>query len=91
VGIASISNATLSILGRSFNTTASGGFSWQTFDGSGATPSSFVSNSAPYQWYSADMTTEISPGDHGVLLRIKAAGGSGTLVVNRIELCMTAN
>jgi hypothetical protein len=89
-GLSSISNATLSIFGRSFNTTASGGFSWQTFDGVGQTPSNFVSNSAPYQWYSADMTTEISPGDNGVLIRIKAAGGSGSLIVNRIELCFTA-
>lgn len=90
VGLATISNATLSIRGRSFNTTSPGGFSWQTFDGSGATPSMFVSNSAPYQWYSADMTTEISPGDNHVLVRIKAAGGSGSLIVNRIELCFTA-
>ena len=37
------------------------------------------------------MTTEISAGDSGVLLRIKAAGGSGSLIVNRIELCVTAN
>ena len=90
-GISSISNATLSILGRSFNTTASGSFNWQTFDGTGSTPTNSVSNSAPYQWYSADMTTEISPGDTGVLIRIKAGGGSGSLIVNRIELCMTAN
>ena len=91
VGLSSISNATISVFGRSFNTTASGGFSWQTFHGTGQTPPSFVSNSAPYQWYSADMTTEISAGDSGVLLRIKAAGGSGSLIVNRIELCFTAN
>ena len=37
------------------------------------------------------MTTEIGAGDSGVLLRIKAAGGSGSLIVNRIELCVTAN
>ncbi len=91
VGLSSISNATISIFGRSFNTTASGGFFWQTFEGTGQTPSNFVSNSAPYQWYSADMTTEISAGNSGVLLRIKAAGGSGSLIVNRIELCVTAN
>jgi hypothetical protein len=36
------------------------------------------------------MTTEISPGDDGVLLRIKAGPSSGALVVNRIELCMEA-
>lgn len=90
-GLASISNWTISIYGRSFNTTASGGFSWQTAEGYNQTPSTFVANSAPYQWYSADMTTEISPGDGGVLIRIKAQGGSGSLIVNRIELCVTAS
>lgn len=90
VGVATISRATLSIYGRSFNTTAPGSFHWQTFDGTGAAPSNLVSNSAPYQWYSADMTTEISPGDNGVLVRIKAGPSSGVLVVNRIEICMAA-
>jgi hypothetical protein len=89
-GVATISNATLSIYGRSFNTTTSGSFNWQTFEGTGAAPTNLVSNSAPYQWYSADMTTEISPGNTGVLLRIKAGPSSGVLVVNRIEICMTA-
>ncbi len=89
-GLVSISNATLSIRGRSYNTTASGSFHWQTFEGTGSTPTNFVSNSAPYQWYSADMTTEISAGNTGVLIRIKAGPNSGALIVNRIELCMTA-
>jgi hypothetical protein len=89
-GVSSISSATLSIYGRSYNTTASGSFNWQTFDGVGSTPDNFVSNVAPYQWYSADMTTEISPGDNGVLLRIKAGPNSDSLVVNRIELCLVA-
>ena len=89
-GIASISNATLSILGRSFNTTASGSYNWQTFEGTGSTPTNYVSNVAPYQWYSADMTSEISAGNTGVLIRIKAGPNSGSLVVNRIEICMTA-
>ena len=90
VGVATISNATLSVYGRSFNTTAPGSFHWQTFDGTGAAPTNLVSNSAPYQWYSAAMTTEISPGDNGVLVRIKAGPSSGSLIVNRIEICMTA-
>ncbi len=91
VGIASISNATISIFGRSFNTTTNGGFNWQTFDGTGGTAPDFVSNIAPYRWYSADFTTEIRPGENNVLLRIKADGLSGVLVVNRIEICMRAN
>ncbi len=90
VGLSSISRATLSIYGRSFNTTTPGSFHWQTFDGTGAAPTNLVSNSAPYQWYSADMTTEIDPNDNGVLVRIKAGPSSGVLVVNRIEICMTA-
>ncbi len=36
------------------------------------------------------MTTEITPGDSGVLIRIKAGSGSDALVVNRIELCVSA-
>jgi hypothetical protein len=91
VGVASIANAKLAIFGRSFNTTASGSFNWQTFDGTGSTPSNHVSNVAPYQWYAGDMTTEITPGDNGVLIRIKAGPNSNALVVNRVELCMTAN
>jgi hypothetical protein len=89
-GVTSISRATLSIYGRSYNTTASGSFNWQTFDGTGATATDFVSNVAPYQWYSADMTTEIGPGENGVLLRIKSGPSSDALVVNRIELCLVA-
>lgn len=91
VGVSQISRATLSIYGRSFHTTASGSFNWQTFEGIGSTPTNFVSNGAPYQWYSADMTTEISPGDGGVKIRIKAGPSSGSLVVNRIELCLEAS
>lgn len=91
VGVAQIASAKLALYGRSFNTTASGSFNWQTFDGTGATPTNSVSNVAPYAWYAGDMTTEIEPGDNGVLLRIKAGPNSGSLVVNRIELCVQAN
>jgi hypothetical protein len=89
-GIAQIASAKLSIFGRSFNTTASGSFNWQTFEGTGAAPANLVSNVAPYQWYSADMTAAISAGNNGVLIRIKAGPSSGSLVVNRIEICMQA-
>jgi hypothetical protein len=88
--LASISSATLSIYGRSFNTTTSGSFQWQTWDGVGSTPTNSVSNVAPYEWYSGDMTTEISPGDGGVLIRIEAGPSSGSLVVHRVELCLQA-
>lgn len=91
VGLASVQSITLSIYGRSFNTTTSGSFQWQTFEDVGAAPTNLVSNSAPYQWYSADATGMMSAGNGGVLLRIKAGPSSGVLVVNRIEICMQAN
>ena len=59
-----------------------------TFTGSGSTPLNYVSNVTPYRWYSADATTDLDPDDGGILLRIKAGGGSGSLVVNRLELCI---
>ena len=90
-GVSSITSATLSIYGRSFDTTTSGSFNWQTFTGTGQSPTDLVSNVAPYAWYSADMTTEIAPGDANVLVRIKAGPSSGVLVVNRIEICMQAH
>lgn len=90
-GVSSIQSITLSVYGRSFNTTTSGSFNWQTFEDVGASPANLVSNSAPYQWYSADATGMMSPGNGGVLLRIKAGPSSGVLVVNRIEICMQAN
>lgn len=98
-GISSISTATLSIYGRSYNTTASGSYNWQTFDGTGSTPSGAVSNSAPYQWYGplgylgsgpiGDVLTVIKTGKT-IKLRIKAGGPSGALIVNKIELCLEA-
>lgn len=90
VGLSSISNAQLSIYGRSYATGSSGSFNWQTFDDIGTTPTNFVSNVAPYRWYSGDMTSAISPGDGGVLIRIKAGPSSGSLSVARIEICMQA-
>lgn len=86
--LSTIRKVTLAILGRSFNTTASGSFSWMSFDGAGATPSGFVSNVAPYRWYLADATTAFRPGNAGVLLRISPGGPSGSLVVNKVEICI---
>lgn len=89
VGLSSISSARLSIYGRSYNTTASGSFTWQTFKGTGASES--ISNVAPYRWYGGNATASFVPSDSGVLLRIKAGPPSGSLVVNKIELCMEAS
>jgi hypothetical protein len=90
-GITSIASATLSIYGRSYDVSSNGSFNWQTFDGTGQTPTDFVSNVPPYQWYSADMTTEIGPGETNVLVRIKAGPSSDALVVNQIEICLVAD
>ena len=87
-GVPTIAKATLAIYGRSFNTTASGSFNWQTFVGTGATPTNFVANSAPYQWYRADMTAALEANDSKVLLRIKAGPSSDALIVDRVELCI---
>lgn len=69
---------------------ASGSFNWQTFDGIGQTATDFVSNVPPYQWYSADMTADIAPGENNVLVRIKAGPSSDSLVVNEVEICLLA-
>jgi hypothetical protein len=90
VGLATLSKATLSIYGRSYNTTASGSFNWQTFEDTGSTPTNSVSNVAPYAWYAGDMTSAISAGKNNVLIRVKAGPNSGALVVNKIELCVVA-
>jgi hypothetical protein len=89
-GLSSISNVSLAIYGRSYNTTSPGSFSWLTFDGSGAAPSGIVANSTPYQWYRADATSAFVPGNAGVLLRIEPEGPSNSLVVNGVEICFDA-
>ena len=90
VGLTSITSATLSVYGRSYDVTTNGSFNWQTFDGTGQTATDFVSNVPPYQWYSADMTTEIGPGENNALVRIKAGPSSNSLVVNQVEICLVA-
>jgi hypothetical protein len=87
-GLPAVTNATLSIFGRSFNTTASGSFSWQTFSDVGQTPSGIVSNSAPYEWYSGNATTALPAGDDGTHLRIRPEGPSNALIVRKVEICL---
>jgi hypothetical protein len=89
-GLAAVESATLAIYGRSFDTTSSGSFSWQSFADTGETPSGFVSNVAPYRWYLADATTALPAGDDGTLLRIRAGPPSDALIVNRVEICFDA-
>jgi hypothetical protein len=89
-GLTAIDAVTIAIFGRSFSTGSSGSFSWQTFTGTGATPSGSVSNVAPYAWYEGDATSAFRPGDAGVLLRLRPGPPSGALVVNRVEICVEA-
>ena len=90
-GVHRINSITLSVFGRSYSTGSSGSFNWMTSTGGGATATNYVSNVAPYRWYPADITTAINPDDGRILLRIKAGGSSGSLVVNRLELCIDAS
>lgn len=90
IGLSSLSNVTVAIYGRSFATTTSGSFTWQTFDGTGASPYGSIANSTPYEWYTADATTEFSPGDGSVLLRLRAGPPSDALIVHRVEICFDA-
>lgn len=87
-GLTTIRHVWLALKGRSYNTTASGSFSWMTFDGAGATASGFVANSAPYAWYVADATAAFVPGNAAVLLRIEPGPPSSSLVVNAVEICV---
>lgn len=89
-GLSRLSGVTLAVYGRSFNTTAGGSFAWRTFDGTGATPSGFVYNSAPYRWYRADASAAFVAGNGAVLLRITPGPPSGALIVNRVEVCFDA-
>ncbi len=84
-GLSSIKSATLSLYGRSFSTGSSGSFTWQTFDGSGASGS--ISNAAPYHWDSTLVTSGLTVGKVHKL-RIKPGPPSGALVIHRIELCI---
>lgn len=88
VGVHHLANVTLALFGRSYSTGSSGSFNWQTFTGTGSTATNYVSNGTPYRWYPADATTEVAPDDGRILIRVKAGGGSGSLVVNGLELCI---
>jgi hypothetical protein len=90
-GLPPVSTATIAIFGRSFNTTASGSFSWQSFSDVGSSPYGGVANSAPYEWYSADATTALPAGDDGTLLRIRPEGPSNALIVRKVEICFNTN
>ena len=87
VGLSSIKTAKLSLYGRSYATSSSGSFTWLTGSGSGS--SSTISNAPPYHWDGTDVTIGLPVGKLHKL-RIKPGPPSGSLVVNRIELCVQA-
>lgn len=87
LGLSAVTGLTVAVYGRSFNTGSPGSFSWQSFEGTGASPNGGVSNSAPYEWYGADATGAITAGNDGVRLRLRAGPPSNRLVVRSVELC----
>jgi hypothetical protein len=89
-GLAAIDRATIAIFGRSYHTTTSGSFTWQTFAGTGAAPTNLVSNVPPYRWYPAEATAAFRPADSGALIRLRAGPSSNALAVNRVEICLDA-
>jgi hypothetical protein len=89
-GLSAIDRTTIAIYGRSYNTTTSGSFNWQTFNGTGAAPTNLVSNVAPYRWYQADATAAFRPGEATALVRLRAGPSSNALAVNRVEFCFDA-
>jgi hypothetical protein len=89
-GLSAIDGATIAVYGRSYNTTTSGSFTWQTVHGTGAAPTNLVSNVALYSWYRADATPAFAPADSGALIRLRAGPASNALAVNRVEICLDA-
>jgi hypothetical protein len=90
LGVSQITSATLAIYGRSYDTSASASFTWQSFTDSGQTALDVVSNVTPYAWYTANIGNSIAPNDGNVLLRVKAGPSSDSLVIKRLEICISA-
>ena len=90
-GLTVIQRATLSIFGRSYATAASGSFEgWTPLHGTSIGAQNSVSNAWPYRWYSIDFTGRVLPGDPPAStgIRLYARGGSNSLVINQVELCI---
>jgi hypothetical protein len=93
-GLTRISSATLSIYGRSYNTTASGSFrAWSPIYGDISSPPNSVSNAWPYEWTSVDYTANVRVGDpKGTTgIRLFAGPSSSNLIINTVELCIDAS
>ena len=90
-GLTRIKSATLTILGRSYNTTTSGSFRASSpLWGDIKTPTNAVSNAWPYDWTSVDYTANVHPGDPrgSTVIRIYAGPSSNSLIINTVELCI---
>lgn len=90
VGLTQIKKATLSMYGRSYNTTTSGSFNaWSPLYGDNPSPTNSVSNAWPYAWTTIDFAgvkVGDSPGLTGI--RFYAGPNSSNLIINTVELCI---
>jgi hypothetical protein len=94
VGLTALRGATLSVYGRSYDTTASGSFdAWSPIHGDVVSPTDSVSNAWPYAWTSVDYSQNValsdSPGLTGI--RLYAGPSSSDLVIHTVELCLDAD
>jgi hypothetical protein len=90
-GLTTITSATFSIYGRSYDTTASGSFdAWSPLYGDAFAPTDSVSNAWPYAWTTIDYTGHVQVGDAPGLTGIRLYSGpsSNDLVIHTVELCI---
>jgi hypothetical protein len=90
-GLHTIRSASVSVYGRSYDTTTSGSFeAWTPTYGSAATPTDSMSNAWPYAWTTVDFTGYVNPGDPPASTGIRLYSGpsSSTIVVHTVELCI---
>lgn len=90
-GMKTINGATLSVFGRSYDTTTSGSFNaWSPIYGSVYSPQNSHSNAWPYQWVTVDYSSNVKIGDSPGLTGIRLYSGpnSNVLVINTVELCI---
>ena len=90
-GMSTIKSATLSVYGRSYDTTTSGSFNaWSPIYGDNASPTNSVSNAWPYTWTTIDFSGSVKVGDSPGLTGIRLYSGpnSNVLVINTVELCI---
>jgi hypothetical protein len=90
-GLTTITSATFSIYGRSYDVSASGSFdAWSPLYGDAPSPQDSVSNAWPYAWTSIDYTGHVQVGDNPGLtgIRLYAGPSSSDLAIHAVELCI---